>query len=280
MPERRPPTVLVVDDTEGNRYATSRILRQAGFTVTEAATGREALAALRDDPDVVVLDVNLPDMTGFEVVEHMRRIPAQAMVPVLHLSASYTTTSDQARGLDTGADAYLTHPIDPPVFVATVRALVRSRSADRRLQEAAGEWQATFDALADAVFLLDHGGSVHRANRAAYAFLGTEDHDVIGQRLDILLARTFHGQAAELAHQISDGERPDHAIVQVGERTYVASAHDVRGDDAQGPVVFVLQDVSERVAGERERSSCSRSPSRPAVRPRGPIVRRASSWRS
>src|SRR4051812_31477978 len=121
MPDRTVPRVLVVDDTEGNRYATSRILRAAGFDVLQAATGREALAQLRDDPDVVVLDVNLPDMTGFEVVERMRRMPAQAAVPVLHLSASYTTMDDQSRGLEKGADAYLTHPIDPTVFVATVR---------------------------------------------------------------------------------------------------------------------------------------------------------------
>jgi hypothetical protein len=243
--------VLVVDDTEGNRYATSRILRSAGFDVTEAGTGREALAALREDPDLVVLDVNLPDMTGFEVVERMRRVPEHAVVPVLHLSASYTTAGDQSRGLDTGADAYLTHPIDPTVFVATVRALVRSRTADRQLQEAAREWQSTFDALGDAVFLLDRGATVHRANRAACTFLRKEDHEVIGQRLDALLVHTFDGPGAQLVQRIIAGERLDDAILQMGARTWSASAQPVRDD--QGRVVVVLEDVSERVASERER---------------------------
>ena len=63
MADPRPPRILVVDDTEGNRYATSRILRAAGFDVSEASTGREALEAMRTRPDVLVLDVNLPDMT-------------------------------------------------------------------------------------------------------------------------------------------------------------------------------------------------------------------------
>src|SRR6476646_3208363 len=72
MADPRPPRILVVDDTEGNRYATSRIPRAADFDVSEASTGREALEAMRTRPDVLVLDVNLPDMTGFEVVERLR----------------------------------------------------------------------------------------------------------------------------------------------------------------------------------------------------------------
>src|SRR5690349_22874727 len=139
MSERR-ARVLVVDDTEGNRYATSRLLRSAGFDVRESATGGEALEAVREHPDLIVLDVNLPDMTGFEVVERLRRSPELAAIPVLHLSASFTTNADHARGLDQGADAYLTHPIDPTVFVATVRALIRVSRADRRTREAARDW--------------------------------------------------------------------------------------------------------------------------------------------
>jgi DNA-binding response OmpR family regulator len=145
----RAPRVLVVDDSEGNRYATTRLLRSVGFEVEESKTGREALTAVQTHPDLIVLDVNLPDMTGFEVVERLRRSPELASIPVLHLSASFTSNADRARGLDQGADAYLTHPIDPTVFVATVRALIRASTADRRTREAARDWQATFDALAD-----------------------------------------------------------------------------------------------------------------------------------
>ena len=96
MTPSRTPRVLVVDDTEGNRYATSRLLRSAGFEVEESTTGSEALAAVQRHPDLIVLDVNLPDMTGFEVVERLRRSPELASIPVLHLSASFTSNADRA----------------------------------------------------------------------------------------------------------------------------------------------------------------------------------------
>jgi PAS domain S-box-containing protein len=253
MAERPRPRALVVDDTEGNRYATSRILRSAGFDVLEAATGSAALAAMHERPDIVVLDVNLPDMTGFEVVERMRRLPEQATIPVLHLSASYTTDGDRAHGIEQGADAYLTHPIDPTVFVATVRALLRTAAADRRLESAAREWQATFDALADAVFLLDDRAAVQRANRAACVLLGAEPHDVVGQPLAPLLARAFGTPTGDLADRLVRGARFDKALVKVGSRTMSVTTDRVTTAGAGVYTVCVLEDVSERIAAEGER---------------------------
>ena len=129
--ERSSPTVLVVDDTEGNRYTLSRLLRGAGLTVAEAASGAEAQAYLAGSvPDLVVLDINLPDITGHEVCRGIKNDERTAMVPVMHVTASYVTNADRAFGLEHGADAYLTHPIDPQVFVATARALLRAGKAE------------------------------------------------------------------------------------------------------------------------------------------------------
>ncbi len=157
------------------------------------------------------------------------------------------------RGLEKGADAYLTHPIDPTVFLATVRALVRNRAADRRLQEAAHEWQATFDALTAAVLLLDAGITVQRANRAAYALLGREDHEVIGQPLALLLEGAFAALSTDLAQRLVAGDRFAKALVTLGARTYAVSAEAVPMGDAGARTVLVLEDVSERLAAERER---------------------------
>src|SRR6185503_9438539 len=103
-----------------NRYTRTQYLERAGFAVREAATGAQALAlAVSERPSLVLLDVNLPDMSGFEVCRRLRREPRTAETPVLHVSATYTTDSYKITGLDGGADAYLTEPVEPQVLIAT-----------------------------------------------------------------------------------------------------------------------------------------------------------------
>jgi len=131
MNEETAPTVLVVDDEPAGRYATARTLRAAGFSVLEAATGADALA-LAPRAGLVLLDVRLPDADGREVCRELRARPATARVRIVHLSAVYTGAPDKVRGLDAGADAYLTHPVEPPVLVATVNAQLRARRAEER----------------------------------------------------------------------------------------------------------------------------------------------------
>lgn len=119
-------TVLVVDDSPSKRYVLSSWLRRAGYTVVEAATGTDALRRVDADPvDVVVLDVQLPDMTGFEVCERIKGAPAHAATPVVHVSAAAVAVADRTQGLTRGADAYLVEPIDPGELVATVQAALR-----------------------------------------------------------------------------------------------------------------------------------------------------------
>src|SRR5581483_9346445 len=109
-----------------------RILEGAGYHVREAATGAEGLSeALRERPDLITLDVKLPDMLGFEVAERLRAESGTAGIPIVHISASFTSTDAQVRGLAQGADAYLTSPLEPQLLLATVRALLRARRAEK-----------------------------------------------------------------------------------------------------------------------------------------------------
>jgi PAS domain S-box-containing protein len=123
--------VLNVDDYEAGRYATSRVLRQAGFDVREAGTGIDALRLVESEhPDLVLLDVNLPDVDGFEVCRRIKTHPETSGIPVLYLSAAYRTAEHRVQGLDLGADGYLTQPVEPRELVATVNALLRSREVE------------------------------------------------------------------------------------------------------------------------------------------------------
>ena len=125
--DRGQHTVLVVDDNAATRYATSRVLRASGFQTAEASSGGESLARAAQGVSAVVLDVHLPDMNGFEVCRALRADPFTATLPVVHLSAEFTRDEDKVTGLDSGADAYLVHPVEPAVLVATLQALVRAQ---------------------------------------------------------------------------------------------------------------------------------------------------------
>ena len=129
-------SVLNVDDYPPGLYARTKILRQAGFDVIEATTGNQTLKlAFEHKPAVILLDVNLPDMHGFEVCRRMRTNPALAASTILHISASSIQEQQQVHGLDTGADGYLIEPVDPAVLVATIKAYLRVRHAESALRQ-------------------------------------------------------------------------------------------------------------------------------------------------
>jgi len=129
-------TILNVDDYAPGRYARTKVLQQAGFTVWEAATGEEALRiTMERNPLLILLDVNLPDMNGIEVCRQIRENPKTFSSTVVHISASNIQNHDQVAGLDGGADAYLVEPIDPVVLIATVRSFLRARKAENALRQ-------------------------------------------------------------------------------------------------------------------------------------------------
>src|SRR6185503_14017996 len=126
--------------------------------------------------DVIVLDVRLPDISGYDVCRRTKDDPRTASVSVLQISASFVSSDDRVRALEAGADGYLTHPIDRMVLVATVRALLRLRTAEAVARKAAEQWQSTFDALAEGIALVNAGGSLIRWNRAFEEICGCKAH--------------------------------------------------------------------------------------------------------
>ena len=127
--------ILNVDDYQPSLYARTKVLRQAGFVVLEAANGTHALQLMSErKPSLVLLDVNLPDMTGFEVCKRIRANPIIAGTTVVHISASSNLIQHQVYGLDSGADSYMVEPVEPEVLIATVKAFLRARQAEEALR--------------------------------------------------------------------------------------------------------------------------------------------------
>ncbi|MFJ4878886.1 SpoIIE family protein phosphatase [Streptomyces sp. NPDC088745] len=162
--EAAPALVLVVDDNPTNRYVVSTTLLRAGHRVLEAADGTQALAVLSESdplPEVAIVDVRLPDMTGFEVCERIKADPRTTTIPVIHISASAITVSDRTQGLNRGADAYLTEPIAPVVMLATVTATLRYARARSRAEALARR--------------------LHRLNQATLALYSAPDARTLAQ---------------------------------------------------------------------------------------------------
>jgi DNA-binding response OmpR family regulator len=128
--------ILIVDDDTELRELISFALRQSGYLVVQAADGVEALHIFdKETPDLVILDVNMPRMDGLEVC---RRIRAESATPIMLLTVR-SSEEDQVKGLDTGADDYLTKPFSPRTLLARVRALLRRADIERPAPQAAGD---------------------------------------------------------------------------------------------------------------------------------------------
>lgn len=115
-------SLLFIEDDDGIRLALSMALEDEGYSVREAANGGDGLAAFDETPpDLVLLDLRLPDMSGFDVC---RRIRAKSIVPIIMITAQ-TDTHDMVAGLEAGADDYITKPVVPKELAARIRALLR-----------------------------------------------------------------------------------------------------------------------------------------------------------
>jgi PAS domain S-box-containing protein len=178
--ENRPIRILAVDDNPAALYATSRILRSAGYEVIEATTGAAALAAA-PGADLIVLDVNLPDIDGFEVCRLLRARADTAQLPVLHLSATFTNSADFALGFEAGADSYLTRPVEAPVLIATVRTLLFARQADFSRRGLDAKLRTVFNLAPAAIAILDGRLRYESVNPAYCALTGYSASELLGR---------------------------------------------------------------------------------------------------
>ncbi|KRG77459.1 histidine kinase [Stenotrophomonas chelatiphaga] len=198
MPHR--DRILIVDDNVATRYAVRRVLEHHGYRVDEAGLGQDGLDAVAGNEfAALVLDVNLPDMSGFDVVRELRSQPRTALLPVVHVSAASISTGDMITGLDAGADGYLTHPVDPEVLLATLRSLLRARRAEDALREAEARFGEIFRQINAPIAVLNADLTVRDANAAFARLLGTGLSD--GSPLDRL------GNAGEFIDGLRDALR-------------------------------------------------------------------------
>jgi PAS domain S-box-containing protein len=251
--DRGQHTVLVVDDSAATRYSTSRVLRAAGFQVAEAASGTEGIARAMQGVAGVVLDVHLPDIDGFEVCRMLRTLPATRHLPVIHLSAAHVRDEDRVTGLNAGADAYMVHPVEPAVLIATMQALIRARTAEEQLRRSEQRFRAIYDQAQSGIGLLNEAGCLTDANPAMLHMLGRSRDALLWQPLQTLTppdwVETVAARLAALDTQPWRGEFP--LLAADGRPVYLEWSISPPMDP--GLRIAIAIDASERHALERRR---------------------------
>jgi signal transduction histidine kinase len=167
------PKILNVDDDPINRYIRTEVLRQGGFEVIEASNGSDALRIFeQENPPLVLLDINMPDMHGTEVCRRIRDQSPALTVMVLHISASDVTPEARVRGLEGGADGYLVEPVEPELLLATVNSMMRLWTAEAQLSKSLAETRQLAHAVQEA------NAELARSNDGLAQFAHSASHDL------------------------------------------------------------------------------------------------------
>lgn len=181
-------TILIVDDMPAMSQLIAALLGDVNYRLEFAYSGGEALAKAQAlEPDLILLDIMMPDMNGFEVCRSLRAMPRLAAIPIIMVTALDDRVSRLA-GLEAGADDFLSKPFDPSELRARVRSVTRMDRYRRLLAERT-RYERLIDLSPDGVFIADRLGQIRLANPAMLHMLGaTDEAQVLNHPIDTFLA--------------------------------------------------------------------------------------------
>jgi two-component system, cell cycle response regulator len=205
-------TILIVDDEPRNRELLEAILKPAGYTLAMAADGREALAQTLDlKPDLILLDVMMPDINGYEVCETIREDPELAEIPVIMVTALNDRES-RLRGIEAGADDFLTKPVDGLELKARAKTITRLNRY-RRLSAEREKFSRIADFAGDALLLLGNDDRIRYANERAGQFLQQATNTLSDRAFRALVEGGFMLQPpAAWEHWVDSAEPDENAL--------------------------------------------------------------------
>lgn len=259
------PTVLNVDDKGANRYVKSRALRSAGYEVLEAGSGRAALdLAFAHRPDLVLLDLKLPDISGFEVCRILKSDPETSRIPVVHISSTFVGEETKSDSAQAGADMYLAEPVSPQELTSALRTVLRLRATERTLAESEARLRLATEGAGLATWDLPAAGAAAAWSAHFYAMLGIVP-GAAPASIDTWLERVRPEERTAVAASLAGARQAkgsfalEHWIVRAdtGEERCIALFGTMQADEAGQPkgLIGVAMDVTERKRAEAEREA-------------------------
>ena len=266
------PDILVVDDLQANRIVMRKLLKKVDCNVIEAASGNEALSlCLEHQFALILLDINMPEMDGYEVAEILHSEPDTAQMPIVFVTAAHGDELHKMKAYEIGAVDYLYKPIDDKILLSKVNVFLKLARQRKEVQNALGELNVLsqhhrliLDTTAEAILSIGDSGEITLANRAAERILKAEEDSLVGRHLcNLFYPGQDHKQCtiwqqSDISNAISHAETLRDAGSELyrddGESFPVELAFAPYRDSEQSYSggVMMFQDITERKWTERE----------------------------
>ncbi|MBS1160049.1 MAG: hypothetical protein H6R15_2468 [Proteobacteria bacterium] len=246
--------VLAVDDNRTNLHILQVFLKKLGHEVILAENGQEAVRRFETDaPDLVLLDIMMPVMDGFEAARRIKGAPKEKWTPIIFLSA-LNRDENLVEGLDAGADDYLTKPINFVVLEAKLRSVQRSLGMQQESIDSLRRVQAISDNVLDAILSIDENCQITSVNRSTERMFGYVAGDMLGQHVNMLVPG-LTGSKSNKADGLSaflGQEQEDEALRKNGQRFPVTLGITEVALDNKRMFIGVIRDTSAQKQAEQK----------------------------
>ncbi len=256
--------ILVVDDDPDELLATSRMLRKAGYVVGEASSGEEAInKAKQSKPDLILLDVVMPGMDGFETCKKIKEDHQLKETFVVLLSSIKKTPDYKAKGLNAGADGFIERPFHSKEFNSRIRSIMRIKSVEKDLRMQRQWLRITLSSIGDGLIATDDVGHILFMNPVAERITGWPSKEAyfknVGEIFNIIDSTTKRPLKGPIDKVIKEGrivQLDDNVLLITKNQKQVPvadSASPIR-DESEGIVggVLVFRDITEKIRSEKE----------------------------
>ena len=251
--------VLTVDDNRTNLQILQVFIRKLGHTVIQAENGEVAVARyLEEKPDLILMDIMMPVVDGFEATRRIRALPSDRWVPIIYLSA-LDRDENLVGGLEAGGDDYLSKPVNFVVLEAKIRSMQRTLMLQQRVADSLRRLQTISDNVLEAIVTIDTRATIISCNAATEAMFGWNNDELVGQNVKMLCPEPYRSEHDDYVREYVSGGPP--RIIGMG-REIPAMRRDGSVFDAELTVsevradserifIGVIRDISERKRAEK-----------------------------